>query len=92
MVTVSWNVPAGQMFEAALRVKARNRDRLLSDMLQAIGGEGLIINEASARALAGGLAEGYFVVQIKNAEQLRKTLTLLLQVPDVIDAQRTEPK
>jgi len=85
-------VEEGRVFEAAIRVKARNRERLLSDMLQALTGEGVLINEASARVLAGNLAEGYFVVQIQNAEQLRTLLAKLQEVPDVLEAHRTEPK
>jgi len=92
MIKVAWDSPANRVFEAALQVRAKNRERLLADMLQAISGEGILINEASARALSGGLAEGYFVVQIKNAEQLRAILARLTQVSGVVDANRIEPK
>jgi GTP pyrophosphokinase len=92
IVHVSWSGSVGKVFEAALQVRARNRERLLADLLHVLSSEGVPITETSARVLAGGLAEGYFVVQINDSEQLRKILSKLKQVPDVIDAQRTEPK
>jgi GTP pyrophosphokinase len=92
IVRASWDAPAGKVFEAAIQVRARNRERLLADLLHALSGEGVPINEASARAMAGGLAEGYFVVQINNSDQLKSILHKLQQVPGVMDAQRTEPK
>jgi GTP pyrophosphokinase len=92
IVRVSWDAPAGKVFEAAIQVRARNREKLLADLLHALNGENVLINEASARVMAGGVAEGYFVVQINNSEQLRNILRKLEQVPGVIDAQRTEPK
>jgi GTP pyrophosphokinase len=92
IVHVSWDAPAGKVFEAALQVRARDRERLLADLLHALSSEGIPILETTARVLAGGIAEGYFVVQINNSDQLRKILKKLEQVPGVLDAQRTEPK
>jgi len=92
IVRVSWDAPAGKVFEAAIQVRARNRERLLADLLHALNGENVLINEASARVMAGGVAEGYFVVQINNSDQLKSILQKLEQVPGVMDAQRTEPK
>jgi GTP pyrophosphokinase len=92
IVHVSWDVPAGKVFEAAIQVRARDRERLLADLLHALSSEGIPIIETTARVLAGGIAEGYFVVQINNSDQLRKILKKLEQVPGVMDAQRTEPK
>lgn len=92
IVHVSWDVPAGKVFEAAIQVRARDRERLLADLLHALSSEGIPIIETTARVLAGGIAEGYFVVQINNSDQLKKILKKLEQVPGVMDAQRTEPK
>jgi (p)ppGpp synthase/HD superfamily hydrolase len=50
------------------------------------------INEAIRAGDGGGIAEGYFVVQINNSDQLKSILHKLEQVPGVMDAQRTEPK
>jgi GTP pyrophosphokinase len=92
MMPVSWEGNDGQVYEVALEVKAKDRDKLLTDMLLAISEEGVIINEASAKASEGGWAQGYFVVGISKSDQLDKVLKKLGRVKGVVSARRTEPR
>jgi GTP pyrophosphokinase len=92
MIPVKWEGNAGQIFEVALEVKAKDRDKLLADMLLAISEEGIIINEANAKALDGGWAQGYFLVGIASSDQLEKVLKKLGRVKGVVSARRIEPR
>jgi GTP diphosphokinase / guanosine-3',5'-bis(diphosphate) 3'-diphosphatase len=92
MVPVSWEGNAGQVYEVAIEVKAKDRGKLLADMLLAISEEGVIINEANARAMEGGWAQGYFVIAISQSDQLEKVLKKLQRVQGVSSARRIEPR
>ena len=58
MIAVSWEGNVGQVYEVAIEVKAKDREKLLADMLLAISEEGVIINEANAKASEAGWAQG----------------------------------
>jgi (p)ppGpp synthase/HD superfamily hydrolase len=73
-------------------VKAKDREKLLADLLLAISEEGVVINEANAKALDGGWAQGYFVIAISQANQLDKVLKKLMRVPGIVSAKRVEPR
>jgi GTP pyrophosphokinase len=92
MMPVSWEGTEDQVYEVAIEVKAKDREKLLADMLLAISEEGVLINEASAKALEGGWAQGYFVVAVSRADQLDKVLKKLQRVKGVTGARRTEPR
>jgi GTP pyrophosphokinase len=92
MIPVNWEGDANQVYEVALEVKAKNREKLLADMLLAISEEGVIINEANARALEGGWAQGYFLVAIPSLDHLEKVLKKLQRVRGVTSARRIEPR
>ncbi len=91
-IPVSWEGNAGQVYEVAVEVKAKDRGKLLTDMLLAISEEGVLINEANAKALDGGWAQGYFVIGISQADQLEKVLKKLQRVQGVVNARRIEPR
>ncbi|HUO56974.1 MAG TPA: bifunctional (p)ppGpp synthetase/guanosine-3',5'-bis(diphosphate) 3'-pyrophosphohydrolase, partial [bacterium] len=86
MMPVSWEGNAGQTYQVAVEVKAKDREKLLADMLLAISEEGVLIHEANAKALEGGWAQGYFVVAIAQADQLEKVLKKLQRVQGVVSA------
>ena len=92
MIPVSWEGDTGQVYEVAIEVMARDREKLLADLLLAISEEGVIINEANAKALGGGGAQGYFVIAVSQANQLEKVLKKLQRVKGVTSARRTEPR
>jgi len=92
MIPVSWEGNVGQVYDVAVEVKAKDRERLLTDMLQSISEEGVIIKEANAKALDGGWAQGYFVIGISQADQLEKVLKKLQRVKGVVGAKRIEPR
>lgn len=92
MIPVSWEGNAGQVYEVAIEVKAKDREKLLADMLLAISEEGVIINEANAKTQDGGWAQGYFVVGISQSDQLEKVLKKLQRVKGVVNARRIEPR
>ncbi len=91
-IPVSWEGNGGQVYEVAVEVKAKDRGKLLADMLLAISEEGVLINEASAKAQDGGWAQGYFVIGISQADQLEKVLKKLGRVQGVVSARRIEPR
>ena len=92
MIPVSWEDNAGQVYEVAVEVKAKDRAKLLTDMLLSISEEGVLINEANAKAQDGGWAQGYFVIGISKADQLEKVLKKLQRVQGVVSAKRIEPR
>jgi GTP diphosphokinase / guanosine-3',5'-bis(diphosphate) 3'-diphosphatase len=92
MMPVSWEGQEGQTYEVALEVKAKDRSKLLADMLLAISEEGVLINEANAKTLDGGWAQGYFVIGVTRADQLEKVLRKLERVKGVVNAKRIEPR
>jgi GTP pyrophosphokinase len=92
MIPVTWEGDASQVYEVALEVKAKNREKLLADMLLAISEEGIIINEANAKALEGGWAQGYFLIAIPSLDHLEKVLKKLQRVRGVVSARRIEPR
>jgi guanosine-3',5'-bis(diphosphate) 3'-pyrophosphohydrolase len=92
MIPVSWEGNAGQVYEVAIEVKAKDREKLLAEMLLAISEEGVIINEANAKAAEGGWAQGYFVIAISKADQLEKVLKKLQRIKGVVSARRIEPR
>ena len=92
MIAVSWEGNVGQVYEVAIEVKAKDREKLLADMLLAISEEGVIINEANAKASEAGWAQGYFVIGVSKSDQLEKVLKKLQRVKGVVSAHRIEPR
>ena len=92
MMPVSWEGSAEQIYEVAIEVKAKDREKLLADMLLAISEEGVAISEANAKASEGGWAQGYFVIGISQASQLEKVIKKLQRVQGVVNARRTEAR
>ncbi len=92
MIPVQWEGDASQVYEVALEVRGKNREKLLADMLLAISEEGIIINEANAKALEGGWAQGYFLIAIPSLDHLEKVLKKLQRVRGVVSARRIEPR
>jgi GTP pyrophosphokinase len=92
MMPVSWEGNPGQLYQVAIEVKAKDREKLLADMLLAISEEGVVISEANAKSQDGGWAQGYFVIAISQADQMEKVLKKLQKVKGVVSAKRIEAR
>ncbi len=97
MVQVSWEkagtlATPGQRYEVAVEVRAKDRQNLMADMLMAVTSIGVKINEATTKAMSGGEAQGYFLIEISSAAQLEEVRRKLLGVSGTLKVYRTEPR
>ncbi len=95
LVTAEWESDresgkAG-VYSAEIVCKARDRANLLADILQAISGQGVAIESASAGATGLGLASARITVRVEHIHELARVLKAVSGVKDVLEVKRAGP-
>lgn len=90
VLALSWDGVPRKSCETAVEVRAKDRDRLMADVLHVLAEEKVQIKEASGKAQSGGSAKLFFRVELPDAQMLRSVLARLEKVPGVLKAYRTE--
>lgn len=78
----------GTAFQVKIRIVARDRSHLLSDISNAIGEEKVAILGGSMDSVRDVMANLTFTLEVKNTEQYNKVLGRIKAVKDVMDAHR----
>jgi GTP pyrophosphokinase len=86
---VDWGT-VEQTFAVPVTVKAYDREGLLGDISTLLQNEGVNIANVSVN-FNRSLADLRLVVEVRDLEQLSRVLTRIENVPNVLEAQRTNP-
>ncbi|HLA08908.1 MAG TPA: bifunctional (p)ppGpp synthetase/guanosine-3',5'-bis(diphosphate) 3'-pyrophosphohydrolase [Anaerolineales bacterium] len=86
---VDWGT-VEQTFAVPVTVKAYDREGLLGDISTLLQNEGVNIANVSVN-FNRSLADLRLVVEVRDLEQLSRVLTRIESVPNVLEAQRTNP-
>ncbi|NNF08618.1 MAG: bifunctional (p)ppGpp synthetase/guanosine-3',5'-bis(diphosphate) 3'-pyrophosphohydrolase [Candidatus Eisenbacteria bacterium] len=86
-VDLSWDVPEDQEFVVKLIVTGDDRQGMLADIANGITSTGTNVIEAGMRGV-DGQAEGTFLVEIRNLNQLTIVLSKIKKIKGVLDVER----
>ena len=86
-VDLSWDVPEDQEFVVKLVVTGDDRQGMLADIANAITSTGTNVIEAGMRGFEGA-AQGTFLVEIRNLNQLNKVMSTIRKIKGVSDVER----
>lgn len=89
IVRVSWGEPQ-QVYPIGVQIKAYDRQGLASDITNILTGEGINMVDFNAQ-VTHNLATITMVLEVKDIHQLSKVLTRIENLPNVMEAHRTNP-
>jgi len=89
LVSVSWGSRV-RTYAVPVRIHAYDRQGLMGDISNLLNNEGINIADVNVKT-SQNLAEIKLVIEVRDIEQLSRTLTRIENLPNVMDAQRTKP-
>ena len=89
LVSVSWGSHV-RTYSVPVRIHAYDRQGLMGDVSNLLNTEGINIADVSVKT-SQNLAEIKLVIEVRDIEQLSRTLTRIENLPNVMEAQRTKP-
>ncbi|MDL2330093.1 ACT domain-containing protein, partial [Desulfosarcina sp. OttesenSCG-928-A07] len=88
-IEVEWGMESsGEFYPAKLLVKSTDRIGLLADVAAHITRSGANILSAKTETKKNQSVDGYFIVLVRNTEQLSNTIEELRQVRQVLEVVR----
>jgi GTP diphosphokinase / guanosine-3',5'-bis(diphosphate) 3'-diphosphatase len=90
MVDVSWGVSENAYYTAEIQIKAEDRDRLLSDIMDVITESKIHLNSVSAKAKKNNVAYVDIQLKIDSIEKLNDLIKVLRKIKGVIEVYRTK--
>jgi GTP pyrophosphokinase len=91
MVEVAWDSSLPEGFTAELEIEARDRNRLTSDILNAVADIRVPIHAIHSRGMKNGMAMTNMKVEIKNLDHLQYVVDRIARVKDVTEIHRVTP-
>jgi GTP pyrophosphokinase len=89
LLKVSWG-HAEQTFPVPVKIKAYDRQGLMSDISILLSDENININDVSVN-VNRSIADLKLVIEVKDLTQLSRILTRIENLPNVMEAVRTKP-
>jgi GTP pyrophosphokinase len=89
LVKVSWGEKRST-YPVAVKVKAYDRDGLMRDVSTVIAEEGINMRQVKVD-VNNNQAEFDLIIEVDNISQLSRVLTLLENLPNVMEARRIKP-
>ncbi|MEL7623769.1 MAG: bifunctional (p)ppGpp synthetase/guanosine-3',5'-bis(diphosphate) 3'-pyrophosphohydrolase [Clostridiales bacterium] len=91
IVEVAWDSSLLGSFTAELEIEARDRNRLTSDILNAVADIRVPIHAIHSRGMKNGMAITNMKVEIKNLDHLQYVIDRIARVKDVTEIHRVVP-
>ena len=89
LVSVSWGSHV-RTYPVPVRIHAYDRQGLMGDVSNLLNNEGINIADVSVKTNQN-LAEIKLIIEVRDIEQLSRTLTRIENLPNVMVAQRIKP-
>jgi len=89
LVAVSWG-SHGRTYAVPVRIHAYDRQGLMGDISNLLSNENINIADVNVKT-SQNLADIKLVIEVRDIEQLSRTLTRIENLPNVVEAQRTKP-
>jgi GTP pyrophosphokinase len=89
LVAVSWGSHV-RTYSVPVRISAYDRQGLMGDISNLLNNEGINIADVNVKT-SQNLADIKLVIEVRDIEQLSRTLTRIENLPNVMEAQRTKP-
>ena len=89
LVSVSWGSRV-RTYSVPVRIHAYDRQGLMGDISNLLNNEGINIADVTVKTNQN-LADIKLVIEVRDIEQLSRTLTRIENLPNVMEAQRTNP-
>lgn len=91
MIEVAWDTELVGSFTAEIQVVAKDRNRLTSDILNAVADMKVPIHYIHSRATKNGQAQTNMKVEIKNLDHLQYMMDKISRIKDVQEVRRITP-
>jgi guanosine-3',5'-bis(diphosphate) 3'-pyrophosphohydrolase len=89
LVAVSWGLHE-RTYSVPVRIHAYDRQGLMGDISSLLNNEGINIADVNVKT-SQNLADIKLVIEVRDIEQLSRILTRIENLPNVMEAQRTNP-
>ena len=89
LVAVSWGSHV-RTYSVPVRIHAYDRQGLMGDISNLLNNEGINIADVTVKT-SQNLADIKLIIEVRDIEQLSRTLTRIENLPNVMEAQRTKP-
>ena len=89
LVRVSWGSRV-RTYSVPVRIHAYDRQGLMGDISNLLNNEGINIADVTVKTNQN-LADIKLIIEVRDIEQLSRTLTRIENLPNVMEAQRTKP-
>ncbi|MGD8402957.1 MAG: bifunctional (p)ppGpp synthetase/guanosine-3',5'-bis(diphosphate) 3'-pyrophosphohydrolase [Anaerolineales bacterium] len=89
LVAVSWGM-RGRTYAVPVRIHAYDRQGLMGDISNLLSNENINIADVNVKT-SQNLADIKLIIEVRDIEQLSRTLTRIENLPNVVEAQRTKP-
>ena len=89
LLQVDWGQPE-RTFPVPIQIKAYDRQGLMGDISNLLDGEGINIVDVGVK-VNRSLADLRLIIEVKDITQLSRILTRIENLPNVMEAQRTNP-
>jgi GTP pyrophosphokinase len=89
LVAVSWG-SRGRTYSVPVRIHAYDRQGLMGDISNLLSNENINIADVNVKT-SQNLADIKLIIEVRDIEQLSRTLTRIENLPNVTEAQRTKP-
>lgn len=89
LVAVSWGSHV-RTYSVPVRIHAYDRQGLMGDISNLLNNEGINIADVTVKT-SQSLADIKLTIEVRDIEQLSRTLTRIENLPNVMEAQRTKP-
>ncbi|MDV3428396.1 MAG: bifunctional (p)ppGpp synthetase/guanosine-3',5'-bis(diphosphate) 3'-pyrophosphohydrolase [Bacillota bacterium] len=90
MVEVSWGKSENAYYTAEIQIKAEDRDRLLSDIMELITESKIHLNAVSAKAKKNNIAYVDIQLRINSIEKLNDLIKAFRKIKGVLEVYRTK--
>ncbi len=91
LTEVSWDVEAPSTYQVEIEVKALDRPRLTTDILNTISDTRTVINAVNSRAKKNKMALVNLKMEIRDLEHLCAIMQKVSRISDVLDVHRVVP-
>jgi len=90
MVEVSWGKSENAYYTAEIQIRAEDRDRLLSDIMELITESKIHLNAVSAKAKKNNVAYVDIQLRINSIEKLNDLIKAFRKIKGVLEVYRTK--
>ena len=91
LIDIQWaNNPSGKSYSTTIRVETQDKQGMLKDIIGAVSDNNTNINYANVKSKQNNIGIVELGIELDNINTLRKVITSLQSLPDVISVKRIQ--